>query len=330
METEKKQLDLFGPAPAAAFRGGALAEAVRRGHAEAVAIAERLPRKVFFGTSSWSFPGWAGIVYPRRATVAQLAREGLRDYARHPLLRTVGIDRGFYAPIPEPDLARYAEQLPVGFPCCAKAPASVTSAEIAGSPRGNPEFLRPEGFIAEVLDPFRAAFAGHTGPFILQFPPTGRVRADEFAERLERFLSALPREFQYAVELRDPSFLTERYRRALASTGAAHVYNYASRMPMPGDQAFAVPLGTASFTVIRLLLPPGTRYDDRREEFAPFNRIVAPDPEMREHVVSLTRAALSLGRDVYVLVNNKAEGCSPLTVRALAEMLAEPSRTERP
>jgi len=36
----------------------------------------------------------------------------------------------------------------------------------------------------------------------------------------------------------------------------------------------------------------------------------------------MARASSSLGRDVFVLVNNKAEGCSPLTVRALAEMLA--------
>jgi hypothetical protein len=88
-----------------------------------------------------------------------------------------------------------------------------------------------------------------------------------------------------------------------------------------------VPLDAAgfTFTVVRLLLPPGTRYDDRREEFVPFDRIVAPDPEMRRQVASIARTSLSLGREVFVLVNNKAEGCSPLTVRALAEMLSEES-----
>ena len=50
-----------------------------------------------------------------------LAREGLREYARRPLLRTVGIDRSFYAPIPDDDLKRYPGQLPDGFLACAKA-----------------------------------------------------------------------------------------------------------------------------------------------------------------------------------------------------------------
>ena len=35
------------------------------------------------------------------------------------------------------------------------------------------------------------------------------------------------------------------------------------------------------------------------------------------------RAALATQRPVSILINNKAEGCSPLTIRALAEMLAE-------
>ena len=48
---------------------------------------------------------------------------------------------------------------------------------------------------------------------------------------------------------------------------------------------------------------------------------------MRDEVTRLTRAALRAGRETYVLVNNKAEGCSPLTIRALAELLAEPSAT---
>ncbi len=39
---------------------------------------------------------------------------------------------------------------------------------------------------------------------------------------------------------------------------------------------------------------------------------------MRDEVVTLTARALAHGRKVYVLVNNKAEGSSPLTIEALA------------
>src|SRR5512134_1660342 len=123
----KKQLDLFVAPQPPALRTP-LVERLEREHAEAAAIAERLPKNVRFGTSSWSFPEWAGLVYSRVASVAELAREGLREYARHPLLKTVGIDRSYYAAIPAEDLVRYADQLPPGFPCCAKAPEAVTSA----------------------------------------------------------------------------------------------------------------------------------------------------------------------------------------------------------
>lgn len=332
MREERGQLDLFRraeTAPSVEPRAGVFAQRLAREHAETAAIAARLPEGVFFGTSSWSFPDWAGIVYSRRSSAAVLAREGLAEYARHPLLKTVGIDRSFYAPIPERDLARYAEQLPAGFRCLAKAPEAVTSVlRTAGAGRGetNSDFLDPELFRRESIEPFRAAFRDHTGPFLLQFPPAqagARLPPGEFAERLDRFLAALPLDFRYAVELRQAELLTPEYRRVLEARGAAHVYNYAATMPMPEEQEQIVPLTAASFAVVRLLLPPGTRYEERRVALAPFDRASDPDGEMRRQVVSLARRAGELGRPVSILVNNKAEGCAPLTIRALAQLLAE-------
>jgi len=314
-----EQLGLFG-AIDAPFRGrdAELAARVEREHAESAAIAARLPRGVFFGTSTWSFPGWAGIVYSRRATTAELAREGLAEYARHPLLTTVGIDRGYYGPIPKTDLARYAAQLPPRFRCCAKAPEAVTTA-------ASPDFLHAPRFVDEMVGPFLEVFREHTGPFLIQFPPAGREAgspAGRFVESLDRFLGALPCEARYAVELRDRSLLTPAYRDVLAAHGAAHVLNYATAMPMPAEQASAIPMSAAPFAVVRLLLRPGTRYEERRDEFLPFDRIVDPNPEMRRQVVEIVRETVALGHEVSVLVNNKAEGCSPRTIRALAEMLA--------
>jgi uncharacterized protein YecE (DUF72 family) len=327
----RNQLDLFEPRPPAQPRGPEAAR-LEREHAEAARIAARLPAGVRFGTSSWSFPDWAGLVYSRAAKVGELAREGLLEYARHPLLTTVGIDRSYYAPIPVPDLLRYAEQLPPGFPCCAKAPEAITSVARparSGGARGepNPDYLNPRLFEDEMLGPFRQVFREHAGPFILQFPPAPaavRLRPEDFAAGLEKFLGALPRDFSYAVELRDPTLLTADYRDALAVRGAAHVYNYVTAMPMPAKQAEAVRVDAAPFAVIRLLLRPGTTYGERREEMMPFNRLTDVNVGMRNEVASLVGTAIQAAIPVSVLVNNKAEGCSPLTIRALAEMLAEP------
>jgi uncharacterized protein YecE (DUF72 family) len=331
------QLFLFGdPAPALAPPVDAALETRR---AAAAAIAARLPDAVAFGTSSWTFPGWASLVYPAGLATAALGREGLRHYARHPLLRTVGIDRSYYAPVPLDDLRAYADQLPDGFRCCLKAPAAVTSrvepafGGARGPTRPNPDFLSAGRLIDDLLAPLAAGFAAHTGPIVLEFPPGPRqapLAPPRFAEALDRFLEQLPAEFEYAVEIRDQALLTPAYAAVLARHGVAHTYNYWSAMPMPLAQAAVVPADTASFAVVRLLLKPGTWYEDQRELFRPFNRLVAPDESMRDEVVQLTARALARGRRVYVLVNNKAEGSSPLTIEALAERLAGVWETKTP
>jgi uncharacterized protein YecE (DUF72 family) len=318
------QLSLFeSAAPADQF-----AEAVRRAHEEARPIAGALPDGVFFGTSSWSFPGWAGIVYKSERSTSELAREGLREYAAHPLLTTVGIDRSYYAPLPIADLTAYADQLPDGFRCCIKAPAAVTASALGGpgaKPARNPDFLLIDRLISDLLEPLSVAFRAHTGPIILEFPPfarTIRLDPEAFLDRLEPFLASLPRDFEYAVELRDRLLLTPRYAALLRAHGVAHTYNYWSAMPMPADQATVVAPEEPPFTIVRLLLKPGTWYEAQREAFRPFNRIVAPDPAMRRDAIAVAGRALVRKKRVYFLVNNKAEGSSPLTIVELARRLA--------
>lgn len=322
------QLALFDAAPAEEPDPSTLQ--LERTHQAAAALAARMPAGVHFGTSSWSFPGWKGLVYSGARPQTTLAREGLREYATHPLLTTVGVDRSYYAPMPAADLQAYAAQLPDGFRCCFKAPASVTAVSLGhpSRPTPNPDFLSVERLVDDLLRPCDAVFRPHTGPIILEFPPfprTMRMEPAEFHGRLNRFVGALPAGFDYAVELRDERLLTPAYGDLLARHGAAHVYNYWSAMPTPGAQAELLPPEALPFSVVRLLLRPGTWYEDQRERFKPYNRLVEPDEVMRRDVVSIARRVVNRGRGVFVLVNNKAEGSSPLTVMALAERLAEAS-----
>ena len=287
-------------------------------------LAASLPPGFRMGTSSWSFPGWAGIVYTRKRATSMLAKEGLHEYAQHPLLRTVGIDRSYYAPIPDEDLARYAEQLGDDFPCCAKAPAAVTSQGIPGLNRHhpNPDYLSAPRFITETLEPFARSFLRHTGPFVLQFsPPVDRKasNADAFIEQLDGFLDKLPRDHRYAVEIRDKWALTDAYRAVLRRHGAAHVYNYWSAMPMPGAQARTILPEDQPFVMVRLLLRPGRWYENQKQVFAPFDKLVEPDDDMRRDVLDIVHRASVAGRESFLLVNNKAEGSAPLTIEALAE-----------
>ncbi|WP_437786092.1 DUF72 domain-containing protein [Sorangium sp. So ce1097] len=341
------QLSLFGPAP-----GPAAADAPAPGepdpmaavYEDAARVAARLPGGVLLGTSSWSFPGWQGLVYARRRSTEELARDGLAEYARHPLLTTVGIDRSFYAPVPDSDFRRYAAQLPAGFRCVSKALHAVVSQTLqhrgqAQAPPGeeeaqgtgrarvepNPDFLSVPLFLSRVAAPLLSAFRDHAGPVLLELPPVGaahRLPPGAFFERLDAFLGALPRELTYAVEIRERAYLTGEYREILAARGVAHTYSYFRTMPTPGAQAGVVPVSNAPFALVRLLLKPGRRYETEQRRFHPFDRVVEPDPAMRAEVARIVCEAAALGMQSFVLVNNKAEGSAPLTVRAIAEEVA--------
>lgn len=310
---KRPQIGLFGDKPA--FDLSAV-------YAEAAALAERLPKGLRFGTSSYYFPGWTGIVWSELRSKSELSQEGLIEYAQHPLLRTVGLDRSFYAPIPEADLRRYANQLPEGFPCCCKAPSSVVSATIDG--RKNPDFLSSQRFMDELGTRLQTVFRDHTGPVLIELPPlTQQLPVGDILSKLNRFLGDI-RGLPLAVELRDRRLLHPDYGAILHQHGVGHVYNYWSDMPLPAAQARTAPLN-APFVVVRLLLRPGTTYEEQRVKFFPFTKLVEPDTRMREHVLALIREGARLSKDVYVLINNKAEGCSPLTVMELARLAATPS-----
>jgi uncharacterized protein YecE (DUF72 family) len=295
-------------------------------------LAARLPANVRFGTSSWSFSGWKGIVYAHTRRTSELAYDGLREYAAHPLLRTVGIDRGYYAPIPREDLARYFDQTPDDFVFCTKAPESVVSPIVTAhrdkqrAGQRNEDFLSVARLADELLSPLVDELGHKAGPVLLEFPPLppqARLRPLDFAEALDDFLAELPPEMPFAVELRDRALFTDAYRAVLARRNVAHVFNYWSFVPTPGQQRAIIGIDPQPFVVVRLLLRPGARYEAQREAFAPFDRVIEADPGMRLEVVELLRDAQSRGVPAYVLVNNKAEGCSPRTIEAIAALFAD-------
>jgi hypothetical protein len=90
---------------------------------EQLALAATLPPHAYFGTSSWHFPGWAGLMCDKAYSESTLSKRGLTAYSQHPLLCTVSIDSSFYRPIPAAKFAQYAAQVPTGFRFVVKAPA---------------------------------------------------------------------------------------------------------------------------------------------------------------------------------------------------------------
>ncbi len=146
--------------------------------------------------------------------------------------------------------------------------------------------------------------------------------AEEFFTRLDDFFRQLPKDFRYAVEIRNPGLLGPEYYKMLEAHGVAHVYNHWSSMPTLADQHSRMGTFSAPFTVLRLLTPLKMSYEAAKKRAEPYNKIVGELPEMRRETVELVRKAVDENRRAYVLVNNRLEGNAPLTIQALVEQLA--------
>jgi uncharacterized protein YecE (DUF72 family) len=332
------QLGLFGDDPPPAARSVGPAEP----SPETRELARRLPPRLRLGTSSWSFPGWTGLVWDREVSQRILAREGLRAYAEHPLHRTVGLDRTYYRSLPAGELRAYADQVPDDFRFLVKADRLVTSPldpASSGVRERNPLFLDPRWAAEVVVEPLIRGMGPKAGPLLFQFspfPPSLVDGPEAFARRLGRFLGALPAGPLYAVELRTPGLFGEAYAAALRQTGAVHAYTVHPAMASLDEQLRLLPPGEDGPLVVRWMLHAGLRYEAARDRYAPFDRLVDEDRPSRASIVGAVAAALEAGREAFVVVNNKAEGSAPRSVARLAERIAgvaggpeEPAQPER-
>ena len=302
------------------------------------ALATALPERIRLGTSSWSFPGWTGLVYAPRngrpATEHVLARHGLAAYARHPLFRTVSLDRTFYAPLSADEFARYAAQVPAGFRFVVKAPAAITDPVVrkpgsGEAARDNPTFLDAAAAAAAFVRPAVAGLGVKAGPLVFQFPPLGRrLLADvpRLAARIAAFVAMLPRGPLYAVEVRDPELVTTDFSAALVDAGAVPCLAVHARMPPVEEQAAALRRADHSSVVVRWNLHAGRDYEGAKADYFPFDRIVEEDRASRAALAEVASTAAAAGRDVFITINNKAEGSTPRSVEALAAAICARAR----
>ena len=268
-----------------------------------------------FGTSTWTYEGWQGQVYTRHYAKSTFSRECLGEYCQYqyqgePLFRTVGNDSTFYRPPTANQLRHYLSQIPEDFQLCFKVWEEITIPSYAKQPRygaragqSNPRFLDANLFNELGLTPYREAkFERHTGPFLFEFQRRG-MSSDEFCSRLDQFFLRLPREFRYAVEVRNPGLLGFDYLQVLSRHGVAHVYNHWSAMPPLADQHLRMQGFTAAFTVLRLLTPLKMSYAVAKKRAEPYTKIVEELSQMRQEAVQLVKQAVGAARHVYARVS---------------------------
>jgi uncharacterized protein YecE (DUF72 family) len=300
------------------------------------ALAERVPANLHLGTSSWSFPGWKGLVWDGDHSDASLSKHGLAAYAQHPMLRCVSLDRSFYRPLSASQYAAYAAQVPDHFRFVVKGPSLVTDALVRGEEgRGmqpNTAFLSPELAASEFVQPALDGLGPKLGVLVFQLSPlpaSWLARMPELLERLDAMLAGLPAldaapQAIVAIEVRNPQFLTPEFAAILKKNRATYCLGLHAKMP-PVE---------AQLPMLRALWPGplvcrwnlhrkhgGYGYEEAKGLYEPFDRLVDPDPETRAMLARVIAATTAGGFLAYVTINNKAEGSAPLSVLELARSL---------
>lgn len=290
--------------------------------------------RLYLGASSWSFPGWGGLVWDDRPySESELSRHGLDAYARHPLLRTVSLDRTFYRAIDATSFKKLARQTPDDFRFVVKAPSEIADAVLrapdTGAPlQDNPFFLDPRRALTTAVLPAVDGLGHKLGALVFQISPlpvawlrNSNALLDRFSALWRAVVPAMPATALTAIELRDARMLTPRLISHLAEHGVRYCVGLHDRMPPVARQVQAAEAGAQGDFICRWNLHQGLRYNQAKAQWAPFNRLHAPDAETREALAQAVVAALAGGYRAFVTINNKAEGSAPLSVIELAKAI---------
>lgn len=308
------------------------------------AAAKRLAEQgAFIGTSSWKYPGWIGQLYERdryvwrgRFSNARFERNCLSEYAQ--VFKTVCVDAAYYKFPTQEWVGEMAAQVPGDFRFAFKVTDEITMRRFPRFPRfghragqPNEHFLNAHLFTTaflNALEPFREKVGVLMFEFT-QFHSTDFARGREFAESLDEFFGQIPRNWPYAVEIRNRTFLQPEYFATLARHGIAHVFNSWTDMPSVGEQIEILDAFTNSeLFASRFLLKPGRKYEDAVKKFSPYDRIVETNPEGRTAGVKLLKRVRNSTKRTrgYIFLNNRFEGNALQSIAAMAGEAGEENR----
>lgn len=143
------------------------------------------------GTSGWSYDGWKGVFYPEKMKSADF----LDYYCQY--FDCVELNSSFYR-LPSPStIAKWKKQTPENFLFCPKLSRYITH-------------VKKLNDVDDALKMFIRRFQSiknKMGPILVQFPEMIKFtnpNREAFFKGLRRYYS-----FQFAIEVRDKSWLTE-------------------------------------------------------------------------------------------------------------------------
>jgi uncharacterized protein YecE (DUF72 family) len=269
------------------------------------------------GTSAFTAEGWEGSFYPKGLP----AREQLSYYATQ--FDAVELDNTFYRTPALSTVKGWYAKTPPGFLFAAKVPQVITHEKVlVDCDEDLSHFLKTMEALGEKL-----------GPLLFQFGYFNKAKfasGAEFVARLKPFLKGLPKGFQYAVEIRNKTWLDARpaepsgmqgaqFAETLREHGVALALIDQSWMPRPWEMKEKFELITADFTYVRWL-------GDRKgieEQTKIWDKTIVDRRKDLKNWVELFREFVKRKVKIFAWANNHYAGHAPGTVRLFRELWDE-------
>jgi uncharacterized protein YecE (DUF72 family) len=198
------------------------------------------PRNVYVGTSGWKYPDWLGSFYPADSKPQDM----IQYYARY--FRAVEIDSTYYTIPARSVVAGWKENTPPGFVFAAQVPGVITHQKVMKDCQHElTTFLNSVELLGDRL-----------GPLLLQFPYFNRntfASRAQFDKLLLPFLKTLPREFKFAVEIRNKNWISWDFLEILRDHSVAFVVIAQAWMPSIDVLARALDLLCGDFFYARFI-----------------------------------------------------------------------------
>jgi uncharacterized protein YecE (DUF72 family) len=256
------------------------------------------------GTSAFTAEGWSGSFYPKNLKPADF----LTYYATK--FDTVELDNTFYRTPSFAVVKSWNEKTPAGFIFAAKVPSLITHEKVLVDCETDlKQFLTTMDALGDKLGPLLFQF----GYFNKSVFKTGL----EFFARLRPFLKKLPRDRQFAVEIRNKYWLNADLADILRENNVALTLIDQSWVPRPWEMKNRFDLITSDFTYIRWL---GDRKGIEKETKMWDKTIVDRTPDLTEWA-KIVRKVHERKIRIFGFANNHYAGHGPGTLELFQRLL---------
>lgn len=280
-----------------------------------------------FGTCSWKYDSWKGIIYPESKNFNYL-----KEYSNH--YNTVEIDQWFwslYSPtrvvLPQKKIVTdYKNSVPKDFLFTIKVPNSITLTHFYRKTNSeelvkNPYFLSIDLFnqFIESIKPLQ----NHIACLIFQFEYLNKDKMSSqslFQNLVYEFITKTSRlNFPIGMEIRNPNFLNKNYFEYLEQLKIIPVMLEGYYMPSVVETCSKNISHLNRSIIFRLHGPDRSGIEKLSNEN--WNQIYIDRTPELEKLSFLFKDLLSRKLDLFINVNNHFEGSAPLTIKKLRKLI---------